>query len=154
MIEHKWAAYGKTYVLRDAAYYVIYVVSFTIQALGFKGSTTTENQSERWGGLLALGVTAIFWLYFVRHEIYTGYVWNPETKGFGTKLKQLILVLLFGKSVWDKLQRLSLAAVAAATILNLNHDFSGSAEAAALGLPLLYFNLPHWALWHTSSCVF
>ena len=137
MIDFKWNAFARTMFLRDLGLSLIYAVTFTIQAVGYEGSTTAENEDEQKGAFAALIITGVLWGYFLYHEIATSFG-NAENV---TEALATIPRFFVGDGTWDRLQRASLVAVAATTISDLNADFPRAAVAASFALPLVYMNL-------------
>ena len=137
MIEFKWNAFAKAMFLRDLVLSLLYVAAFTIQAVGYEGSTTTENEDEQQGAYVALIVAAVLWGYFLYHEFAASFG-NAAT--FPEALAA-IPKFLVGEGTWDRLQRASLFAVAATTAFDLDGDFPHAALAASFALPLIYMNL-------------
>ena len=84
----------------------------------------------------------MLWIYFVYHEIITGFGRAADAN----EILALVPEFLMGQSVWDRLQRLSLIAVALTTLLDLAYGFAGdggavAAVASSFALPLVYMNL-------------
>ena len=137
MIEFKWNAFAKAMFMRDLALSILYAAAFTIQAVGYEGSTMTENEDEQQGALAALIVAAVLWGYFLYHEFATSFG-NAATV---PEALAAIPKFLVGEGTWDRLQRASLFAVAATTAFDLDGDFPRAALAGSFALPLVYMNL-------------
>merc|ERR1712070_935752 len=109
--------------------------------MGAQAISSYEN--VEWGAAVALGLTAVLWFYFVYHELASvlgaNYFNDLYHHMVCTASGQVTLMkIFFGVTVWDRLQRMSLVAVAYTTLFNSAHDFERSAVTAALGLPLVY----------------
>ena len=136
MIAFKWNAFAKRMFLRDLGLSIIYSSAFTLSVV-FR----LEDEAERAGSLLGLSVTAVLWIYFVYHEIITEF----GSAADANEILALVPEFLMGQSLWDRLQRLSLVAVALTTFLDLAYVFAGDGGAAAVAssfaLPLVFSNL-------------
>ena len=84
----------------------------------------------------------MLWIYFVYHEVVTEFGSAADAK----EILALVPEFLMGQSLWDRLQRLSLVAVALTTFLDLAYVIAGdggavAAVASSFALPLVYMNL-------------